>query len=331
MGMTATTAPAVAMSRSGQANSAGSSTALFLKVYAGEVLTAFEQASVTMDKHVIRSINSGISAQFPMVWKTGTPDYAYINAASGTPGTQTVANELSGMHINKAEKVISIDGLLIADHFVNNLDEAMNHYDVRSIYAKEAGIALGTQWDKNVLQQGVKGARLATPVLTGSNLGSVLTESTFASSGTKLAEAMFDGAQKMDENNVPENDRYMFVKPAKYYLMAETTNVINRDWGGSGTYSEGSVLKVAGIHIVKTNNLPTTNITTGADAHKDNFSTTVGLIMHKSAVATVKLLNLAVETEYDIKQQGWWIVAKYAMGHGYIRPEACIELRTAAP
>ena len=41
MGVTATTAPVVTMTRSGQANSTGSSTALFLKVYAGEVLTAF--------------------------------------------------------------------------------------------------------------------------------------------------------------------------------------------------------------------------------------------------------------------------------------------------
>jgi coproporphyrinogen III oxidase len=122
----------------------------------------------------------------------------------------------------------------------------------------------------------------------------------------------------------------MFVKPAQYYLMAETTAVLNRDWGGSGTYADGTVLRVAGIHIVKTNNLPTTDLSSGgAAAHRGNFATTVGLIMHKSSVATVKLLNLAVETEYDIKLQGWWIVAKYAMGHGFIRPEACIELKTS--
>ena len=328
MGVTATTAPVVTMTRSGQANSTGSSTALFLKVYAGEVLTAFEQASVTMDKHVVRSINSGISAQFPLVWKTASTGYAYINASSGTPGTTTTANKLTGTAINKNEKVISIDGLLLADHFVNNLDEAMNHYDVRSIYAKEAGIALGTQWDKNILQQGVLGARSAA-LVSGGNGGTVLTASAYGTTGSTLAAGMFDGAQKLDENNVPENDRYMFVKPAQYYLMAETTNVLNRDWGGSGTYSEGTVLKVAGIHIVKTNNLPTTNITAGAAAHLGNFSTTVGLIMHKSSVATVKLINLAVETEYDIKLQGWWIVAKYAMGHGFIRPEGCIELKTS--
>lgn len=321
----ATTNPAVTMTRTGQANSTGSSTALYLKVYAGEVLTAFETASVTMDKHVIRSISSGISAQFPLVWKSSA-SYGYINA-SGNTGTS--AQTLTGTAINKNEKVISIDGLLLADHFVNNLDEAMSHFDVRSIYAKEAGIALGTQWDKNVLQQTVLGARSST-LITGGNGGSVQTSAGYGTTGSTLAAGMFDAAQTLDENNVPENDRYMYVKPAQYYLMAETTAVLNRDWGGSGVYSEGTVLKVAGIHIVKTNNLPTTNITGGTvTTHEGNFSTTVGVVTNKGAVATVKLLNLAVESEYSLKEQGHWVVAKYAMGHGFIRPEACVELKTS--
>ena len=124
MSVTNTTAPVLTMTRTGQANSAGDSSALFLKVYAGEVLTAFEQASVTMDKHVIRSISSGISAQFPLVWKTAATEYAYIN---GSGDTGTTGIELDGTIIHKNEKVISIDDLLIADHFVNNLDEAMSH------------------------------------------------------------------------------------------------------------------------------------------------------------------------------------------------------------
>ena len=326
MSVTNTTAPVLTMTRTGQANSAGDSSALFLKVYAGEVLTAFEQASVTMDKHVIRSISSGISAQFPLVWKTAATEYAYIN---GSGDTGTTGIELDGTIIHKNEKVISIDGLLIADHFVNNLDEAMSHFEVRSIYAKEAGIALGTQWDQNVMQQGVLGARSAT-LVTGGNGGSVLTNAGYGTTGSTLGSGLFDAAEQLDENNVPESDRYMYVRPAQYYLMAETTDLINRDWGGRGVYAEGEVMKVAGIHIVKTNNLPISNISSAqVTAHDGNFSTTKALVMHKSSVATVKLLNLAVETEYSIKNQGWIIVAKYAMGHGFIRPEGCVEFKTS--
>jgi hypothetical protein len=205
----------------------------------------------------------------------------------------------------------------------------MSQFEVRSIYAKEAGIALGTQWDQNVLQQGVLGARSST-LITGGNGGSVLTNASYSTSGVTLGSGLFDAAEQLDENNVPESDRYMFIRPAQYYLMAETTDLINRDWGGSGVYSEGEVMKVAGIHIVKTNNLPISNISSAqVTAHDGNFSTTKALVMHKSSVATVKLLNLAVETEYSIKNQGWIIVAKYAMGHGFIRPEGCVEFKTS--
>jgi len=313
------------MTRTGQADSTGSSTALMLTVYAGEVLTAFEQASVTMDKHVIRSISSGVSVQFPLVWKAPTPTYAYVSGAATAAGV-----ELVGSAINKNQKLISIDGLMISDFFVNNLDEAMSHFEVRSVYAKEAGVSLGSQWDRNVLQQGVLGARSAALVSGGSG-GSVLTNSSYGTSGSTLGSGLFDAAEQLDEDNVPENDRYMYIRPAQYYLMAETTSLINRDWGGSGVYSEGEVMKVAGIHIVKTNNLPITTVSdsSGVTTHEGNFSTTKALVMHKSAVATVKLLNLAVETEYQIKNQGWIIVAKYAMGHGFIRPEGCVEFKTS--
>ena len=313
------------MTRTGQADSTGSSTALMLTVYAGEVLTAFEQASVTMDKHVMRSISSGISVQFPLVWKAPTPTYAYVSGAATAAGV-----ELVGSAINKNQKLISIDGLMISDFFVNNLDEAMSHFEVRSIYAKEAGVALGSQWDRNVLQQGIKGARSAA-LVSGGDGGSVLTNSSYGTSGSTLGSGLFDAAEQLDENNIPENDRYMFIRPAQYYLMAETTSLINRDWGGSGVYSEGEVMKVAGIHIVKTNNLPITTISdsSGVTTHEGTFNTTKALVMHKSAVATVKLLNLAVETEYQIKNQGWIIVAKYAMGHGFIRPEGCVEFKTS--
>ncbi len=229
--------------------------------------------------------------------------------------------------MNHAEKVITIDGLLISHHFVDNLDEAMNHYDVRSLYSREAGIALATQWDQNVLQEGVLGAR-ASAIVTGANGGSSLINASYGTSGSALGSGLFDAAEQLDESNVPEDGRYMYVRPAQYYLMAETTDLINRDWGGSGVYARGEVFQVAGINIVKTNNLPITDLS-GATFHGVNASTVKGLVMHTTGVATVKLLDMAVEAEYDIRRQGWLVVAKYAMGHGFIRPEACVELKTS--
>ena len=46
-------------SRIGQINSAGDTKALFMKVFAGEVLTAFKENCLTEDKHMVRNIQSG--------------------------------------------------------------------------------------------------------------------------------------------------------------------------------------------------------------------------------------------------------------------------------
>jgi hypothetical protein len=51
--------------------------------------------------------------------------------------------------------------------------------------------------------------------------------------------------------------------------------------------------------------------------------------MHPEAVGTVKLIDLAVETEYDMRRQGYLTLAKYAMGHGILRPECAVEIKTA--
>ena len=49
--------------RIGQINQSGAVDALFLKVFAGEVLATFDRVNVMLDKHMVRTITSGKSAQ----------------------------------------------------------------------------------------------------------------------------------------------------------------------------------------------------------------------------------------------------------------------------
>ena len=55
-----------AIHRSGVNNATGDARALFLKLYAGEVLTAFQSKNIMMPLHRVRTISKGKSAQFPM-------------------------------------------------------------------------------------------------------------------------------------------------------------------------------------------------------------------------------------------------------------------------
>lgn len=302
----------------GQQNGAGATDALFLKVFSGEVMTAFEEANQVLDKHMVRTIASGKSASFPATWK--------VAAAYHTPGAEIV-----GQSSNVSERVIPIDDLLLSSVFIANIDEAKNHYDYRSIYSAECGRALAYQWDRNVLQVGVLAAR-ASATVTGANGGTTLTSTgtLYKTSATDIAAGLFALNQAFDEKDVPESDeKFAFMKPAQYYLLAQQPSLVDKDvTDGNGDYAAARVLKVGGCRLVKSNHLPTTNIASGPTAYQGDFTKTAVLVMTKPAVGTVKLLDLASEMEYDIRRQGTLIVSKYAVGHGILRPECAGELKT---
>ena len=317
----------------GQVNNSGAQDALFLKVFSGEVMTAFAEGTVTEGRVVTRNIANGKSAQFPILGKT--------TAAYHTPGT-----EITGLTLPANEQIITIDDLLISSLFLSNIDEAKNHYDVRGPYAQEIGNALAYTHDKQILALGLLAARGASPVTGEAAGGSILDAAMLSdTTGAKLISALFAAAQKMDEKFIPAEGRTAYLSPAAFYLLAQNTLVQNSLYGAaSGGLAEARVPMIAGIELVKTNHGPFGSTIAadgaavaggsglgGAAANKyaGVFTGSVGLVMHKAAIGTVKLMDLAMESQYDIRRQGTLMVAKYAMGHGVLRPAAAIELKTA--
>lgn len=321
------------VSRLGLVNNTGTSyDALFLKVFSGEVLTAFARNNIFNEAlHSVRTISSGKSAQFPVL---GTATAAY----------HTVGTPLVGANQIKAnEKVITIDDLLIAQSFVASIDELKNHYDVRATYADELGKALAKTYDENVAKQ-IANASRASTTLSGGNGGLVLTlaNGNTASAnvtGDEIAAAIYDIAQTFDERDIPPTDRFCVLPPAEYYKLAESaTRTVDVDYNpqGNGSFASGRVQQVAGIPIMMSNNVPQSNRSAASgenNAYNGDDSKTIGLVFHKSAVGTVKLMDMTTEisgSDYGIMYQGTLMVAKYALGHGILRPECAATIKLSA-
>jgi len=307
----------------GKADNSGDDNALFLKVFSGEVLAAFQRRNQMLDMTMVRTISQGKSAQFPAIGKT-------------TAAYHTAGNEITGSVIKKNERVITIDDLLISDSFIAQIDEAKNHYDVRSIYSTEMGNALARTVDQHLLQLAILAAQ-ASATVNGENGGAVITDADAKTNAASLITSIFDAVQTLDEKDVPEDDRFCIVPPSTYYNIVENDKILNRDFGGTnGVYADGTVLKVAGVNIVKSNTaVAAFTDQSGASSTGENntyngdFSNTAAVVFHKSAIGTVKLMDLAMESEYDIRRQGTLMVAKMALGHGILRPEAAVEIQTA--
>ena len=317
----------------GRVNASGSEDALFLKVFSGEVLTAFERSSVTQGAEMVRSISNGKSASFPVMGR--------IDAAYHTPGAEIV-----GTDVNHNEKVITINDLLVSSAFLSNIEEAKNHWDVRSSYSSEIGRALAFQKDKHVLQT-IGQAAQASANISGGDAGTVLTNTgiasaTAATAANAMIDSLFDAASNLDSHYVPKEGRKAFIRLEEYYKLANATNAVNIDFSGgaNGGVAEGKVMRVAGIELIPTAHFVSSNVNSGVDQGSAtqggsnpqavDLSNYVCLVSHPSAAGTVQLMNLATEMEYDIRRQGTLMVAKYAMGHGVLRPEAAVGIKEAA-
>ena len=327
---------------------------LFLKKFSGEILQTFEESNIFKPLHTIRTIESGKSAQFPV---TGIASAAYH-----TPGENIAdAGNSYLSDIGKTEKIITIDKMLIASTFLSNIDDVKNHYDIRSVYANELGKALAVRFDTALAKVFIGAARSSANLSVTSTGGQLdvanndfsagdVTGTPAAITGADLVAAFFSAAQKLDENDVPSDGRFCVLRPADYYKLItgadasnsfSLTSAVNADIGGQGGLATGSIPQIAGISIFKSNHIPSTDLsgtsTGDGESNNDvfggngvgyngNFTTTKGIVSHSAAVGTVKLLDLATESEYQIERQGTLFVAKYAMGHGVLRPECAIEL-----
>jgi len=331
-----------APSRLGDINSAaGSSTAeanfaLFLKKFSGEVLTQFKLANVFMALHKVRTISSGKSAQFPVL---GTAGSSYH-----TPGEDIVdAGNSYLSEILHAERVISIDHVLQSSTFIASIDELINHYDVRSMYATELAFALSKTFDQNAARMVVKAAR-DSATITGTNGGAAITNASTApataaaTKATAYVDAIYEAAQTLEGKAVAPSECVAVVPIAAYYDIARhESTLVNRDFVvNNGDYSRAEVVRVADVRLVKSTNLPTADESTPpAEAafqrndYNADFSTSTGVVFHPSAIGTVKRQDLTTESEYQMSRQGHLMLAKMLTGTGVLRPESAVELKSA--
>lgn len=329
------------VSLQGAVNSAGDPRSLFYKVFTGEVLTAFDRKNVMESRHRIRNIQNQKSASF-----------ANTGQARGrihVPGT-----EITGQDMQHNETVITVDDLLISDVFVADIYEAMNHYEVRRDYSHQLGEALARTFDKQVMRVAAQAARADNKITglpggTSLYLGAAYAGKSDLDKAQDLADAFFLAHQTFIENDVDPSGCFALIRPDAYFRLVRNKDLLNSDWGGLGSFAEAELPMVAGIPLVVTNNLPSQNDATNAanetyagssvsvirdgvdyisSKYSDDYTGVEAIIMKPEAVGTVKLIDLSLQSQFDIRRQGTLMVARMAVGHGVLRPECAIEILT---
>lgn len=317
------------ISNPGQKLSAGDRDAFFMKVFSGEVLTAFARNTVMMSRHQVRTIDHGKSASFAVMGRTRAKYLA--------PGNSLDDQRKKFEH---TEKVIAIDGLLTADCLITDIDDAMNHYDVRVEYSRQLGEALAQSADcaiinelanmaakdatvpENIPDNGtgadkVKGTGKSFEFATG------LAISQSAEYGNKIIEGLLAARAAFTKNYVPMGDRYCLLTPEGYSALIKALMPDSANYQALFDPNSGKLQTICGFEVIEVPHL----LNEGVDGkHTLNAKYTgadlQGIVFHRSAVGTVKLKDLAMERARRAEYQADQIIAKYAMGHGGLRPEA---------
>lgn len=309
----------------GAKQNTGDQLALFLKVFSGEVLTAFTRASKVMNNHMIKTIDSGKSTSFPVM---GRGKAHYLPAGSNLDDLREA--------IPHNEVVINIDGLLTSDVLITDIFEAMNHYDVRGEYAKQLGEALAIAADGATVAEIAKLVKADTENITGLGKGVVVEKTITGGAGInyETGKAVIDGLLEMKAKwttqYVPEEERFAYITPEVESAIITSKDAINRDYGAVASIVDGNIDKLCGFKIIAVPHLKaggadkTGMLGTAPEGHEfpTDYAGALAVCAHRTAVATVKLKDLQLEHARRPELQADMIIAKNAVGHGGLRPEA---------
>ncbi len=259
--------------------SGGDDTSLGLTMFWGTVLEAFRAKTVlwnavgpggvgaeSMTGAVAsKMVESGKSWEFPIIGDDPTPEYH-------TPGV-----ELLGQDVSLTSDTITIDQILVSHYDVAADHTQISHFDVLRPFAIKLGRSLATQFDKNLIQLGVLAAETAAStgfhnggnVVQQGNHATVAAAYPLTAAGfTSISGDLADLARLMDEDDVPEDGRFLVITPYIRQVLTFGADTVFYDKTLSDSTPNSLVdRRIGRIHgfeiIGVTNHLPTTDISTG--------------------------------------------------------------------
>jgi hypothetical protein len=295
-----------------------------LDLFGGEVIAAFETATALRDKHMSKMLNGGKSFRFPAIWRA--------QGGYHTPGV-----EITGDQIEHTEIVVTPDDKLVSSVFVADIDELLNHFDVRQPYTKELGEFLARHYDGNVLRTLLLAAR-GGALFSGDQGGATLTNADFADDANAIIDGLSMAKETMDVKDVPVNSSpvHAILQPAQWYRVARSDKNINRDVnGGTASVRSMTLDTIDNISVHKSNIAAgvfgandTSNTGIPAD-YRANFTNTVGAVWCPEAVCSAIVQEPSFQIVDQPEKQGTLLISRMMVGTRTLRNKCAVELASA--
>lgn len=320
---------------------------LWLPIWSGEVLHAYDQFRMFEPMVTSKSISSGRTIEFPI---TGTVSLK----AAWDAGEYLVGGDNSA----SSQFTIELDKRPMAAHFeLDNIDLMVTQWEYRQELARQAGQTLANARDKQVaayIALAAASAKITGDPRTDLDLPEVFAVSTSttviddAAEALKVLEGIEEFCVDLQMNDVPVQGCYCVVPPRLFQQIRrlgvadsatpEIAQNMQPMFGGvaaagglgapftQGMNSLSDSLVYMGVTITKSNHVPTTNYAANAIGEarynvQGAAGNVRGMIFCAEAVAAVRKTGLVVDTEDDIRRNTTFTVASMYSGTGVLKPE----------
>lgn len=286
-----------------------------------ETLDAFSRATIFRNLVYVQTIDSGKAGQFIVNGKAS----AGADAATYNKGTQI---DITDAEMD--ERTIVVDRPIYEAKRVDQFEERVAHYDVRSMITTQMGESLANKYD-NAVASVLFSDHTANTGVAGNpdevvaiNSGSAAATGAEAK-GDAIAEAIFAAKAALEEND-DMGEAYCVLTPTDYSYVVQSTKAINADYtSGNGDYKAGTVMEVAGVKIFKSNNIPA-SYDVGITSAVPN-----GVVFTRQAAGVLELIGLQTNQEKQIDfLDATLMTAYYSIGTGMLRPESKVVITAAA-
>lgn len=182
---------------------------------------------------------------------------------------------------------VKVDTIVLARSNQFQLDSFLEHINTRMEVGLEHGQTIGKFFDESFIVQGIKASQITNKdpsgalsggwqdAVTGtspskpSNIVRTAPEG-FQGSSIVILDAIADEddpdlleiaiqdlCQAIEEKDVDLEDAVLLMRPAQFYVLKKNDKLIDRDFSdANGDFAAGTVLKVNGVRLIKTNRFP---------------------------------------------------------------------------
>jgi len=297
------------------------------EIWSDEIIAAY-QKNLKMAPLVKRISMSGKKGDVIHIPK---PTRGDANAKSADTAVTIIAN-------TESELTITINRHFEYSRLIEDIVEVQALSSLRQFYTEDAGYALAVQVDNDLHSCGTGFGDGGAVVFSGSvaptdyqhtgcflNTNDSTTQYTDDTidgiAGDKFTDRFFrDMIQKLDDNNVPMENRYFVIPPGVRNEIMGIDRYVSSDFVSGGVVNSGLIGNLYGVDVYVSANCAT--IEAAAANTAASVDTRAALLFHADAVVMAEQMAVRSQTQYKQEYLSTLYTADTLYGVQVYRPEA---------